>query len=572
MTPYAQPARTKVETVDRTPPNPDDATQRDQVRQFLTALIVVATAAAALQAAVAFIVGSPRWWGTALLFGVLAIWVAAYPRRVVGRARITTLIDRVVVAILAVAVIAALLQPFNAVAATTALLIPLIFAVPYLEGRPLRRIMVITWLTSLVTVAAGFLPDDTAVPVVVIDLTRSWALALVFGLIFFMLYRTSERLMASGREFRRLFGLSSDLAETTEPALLAELVARHLAEAIGFDDCVLYALAPETGRLAPFGSYPVARALETDPESLAERPALAGVIHDRVRIVIDVADAQADPIEQARLRALGREVMLLLPLVARSEPVGVAELTTSGHHATDERRLALARTLAFEAAMAIENGRLYQQLRHRSLHDPLTGLANRSLFDDRVEHALARLARHEGTTVAVLFIDLDDFKAVNDTLGHARGDRLLALVAERLRTVVRPADTVARLGGDEFALLLDEIASGDEALAVATRVLDSLEPPFELAGQPVRVSVSVGVALRSVGDVTAHELVQEADLAMYGAKQAGKGRVVRFSPGLRRSPGTAADLGTIGTRVLESAAQVPDGSVAGLEGDPESGP
>jgi GAF domain-containing protein len=225
------------------------------------------------------------------------------------------------------------------------------------------------------------------------------------------------------------------------------------------DDCVIYALASDTGRLTAFGSHPAERSLQTAAESLMERPTLGRVIHDRARVTVDVSDEQADAAERVRLDALGRKVMLLLPLVADSEPVGVAELTSAKPRSIDERRLALARTLAFEAAMAIENGRLYHALRERSLHDPLTGLANRSLFFDRVGHALARLGRQPGSFVAVLFIDLDNFKIVNDTFGHARGDRLLALVAERLRAAARATDTVARLGGDEFALLLEDLTT-----------------------------------------------------------------------------------------------------------------
>jgi diguanylate cyclase (GGDEF)-like protein len=190
----------------------------------------------------------------------------------------------------------------------------------------------------------------------------------------------------------------------------------------------------------------------------------------------------------------------------------------------------LARTLAFEAAMAIENGRLYHELRERSLHDQLTGLANRSLFFDRVGHAIARLGPQPGLFIAVLYVDVDNFKTANDTLGHARGDRLLALVAERLLTAVRAVDTVARLGGDQFAMLLEDLTSADRAMIVAERALSLLAKPFDLAGQSVSVSASIGLALRADGNTGADELIHEADAAMYEAKRAGKDRVHLWAP------------------------------------------
>jgi len=514
------------------PLGPDEANQRDQFRKFLDVTTVAGGGFGAALVVVGAVYGDLRAMAAGAVVAAVVIWIQVFPRRTLGRRSFEPAVVRVAVALIAAILSVAILLPYTAFAAAMALLMPVSAALPYLSMRGLRGLMILAWAAMITTAAAGFIPADTRLPPIVADSVRLLGLTLAAGVVLFLLHQSSERLKDSGREFRRLFQLSCDLAETTEPAVLGQLVARHLAEATGFDDCVIYALAPETGRLAPFGSYPVERSLETNPESVAERPMLGRVIHDRERMVIDVADERAEPVERARLRALGRRVMLLLPLVAQGDPVGVAELTASGHRPVDERRLALARTLAFEAAMAIENGRLYHELRHRALHDPLTGLANRSLFHDRLEHGLARLARRDGAIVAVLYIDVDHFKTVNDTLGHARGDRLLALVAERLLAVVRPGDTVARLGGDEFALLLEDVASGDEALAVGERVVRAVATPFDLAGQPVAASVSVGVAFRSAAGATVDELIQEADAAMYEAKRAGKGRAVLFHEGL----------------------------------------
>lgn len=567
----ADPGALTANTASASPPSPDDATQLEEVRQFLTVLLVLATVAAAPLGIAAYLTGSPRWWAATLVVGALAVWVAAYARPVAGRAPNSTIVSRVALAIIAAAATVALLLPFAGISATTALLIPTVFALAYLEGRRLQRLIVITWLTSLVTLGASFLPDDTSVPAAIVDFQEVWGLALVIGLILFMLYRTSERLKASGREFRRHFQLSSDLAETTDPGVLGELVARHLVEATEFDDCVIYALAPETDRLAPFASHPIDHSLEATSESVEARPALRRAFHDQARIIIDVADKRADPIEVGRLQARGRATMLLLPLVALSHPVGVAELTASGRRPPNERRLALARTLAFEAAIAIENGRLYREMHHQALHDPLTGLGNRSLFRDRVEHALARLQRREGVISALLFVDIDDFKAVNDTLGHAQGDRLLVLVAERLRGVVRPGDTVARFGGDEFALLLEDLASDDTALLVAERTVAAIASPFDLAGRPVLTSVSIGVAVHSAGVATAVDFLQQADAAMYAAKRAGKGRAVRFDPDLAGMV-LKADVAAVAQAHSFDSAGPTRGGLPGHHGRQEDGP
>ena len=172
--------------------------------------------------------------------------------------------------------------------------------------------------------------------------------------------------------------------------------------------------------------------------------------------------------------------------------------------------------------------RLEDQLQHEAFHDPLTGLANRALFGDRVTHALALMARHPSDRAAVLFIDLDDFKVVNDSLGHAAGDELLTAVSERIRACLRRQDTAARLGGDEFGILLEDT---DEALAgeVAERILDALRQPFGVAARQIFVQASIGIALGSDAGApgegeTADELLRNADAAMYTAKARGKGR------------------------------------------------
>ncbi len=170
-----------------------------------------------------------------------------------------------------------------------------------------------------------------------------------------------------------------------------------------------------------------------------------------------------------------------------------------------------------------QKARLEKELSHRAFHDLVTGLANKALFGDRVDHALARAARAGRGDLAVLFIDLDNFKTVNDSLGHTAGDELLVAVADRLRACLRTSDTAARLGGDEFAVLLEDLGPDRQASDVAGRVIAAVERPFLINAHEVFVSASVGIAFSSSA-TGRDQLLRNADLAMYTAKRRGKSR------------------------------------------------
>jgi diguanylate cyclase (GGDEF)-like protein/PAS domain S-box-containing protein len=171
-------------------------------------------------------------------------------------------------------------------------------------------------------------------------------------------------------------------------------------------------------------------------------------------------------------------------------------------------------------------------LERQAMHDPLTNLPNRMLLMDRANQAITRLHRSQGV-LAMLFIDLDKFKAVNDNLGHDVGDRLLVSVAERLAELMRDSDTIARLGGDEFVILAEEMESEGEAMALAGRVLEALEQPFSLGSAEVVMLASVGVAVSNDPDCDPEAMLREADLAMYKAKGAGGRRLELFDERLR---------------------------------------
>jgi diguanylate cyclase (GGDEF)-like protein/PAS domain S-box-containing protein len=190
---------------------------------------------------------------------------------------------------------------------------------------------------------------------------------------------------------------------------------------------------------------------------------------------------------------------------------------------------------------------LQTRLEHLAFHDALTGLPNRALFADRIKHALSKRSAGSAPPV-VLFLDLDGFKEVNDSAGHAVGDELLVQAARRLRAAVRAGDTVARLGGDEFAALLEMETGSCEARTreLAERLLSALTKPYRLAGTEVVVTASIGLAVATPG-ITPAELMRNADLAMYGAKSAGKGRVQAHQPQAHSNEHPSASFAGNGT-------------------------
>ena len=212
------------------------------------------------------------------------------------------------------------------------------------------------------------------------------------------------------------------------------------------------------------------------------------------------------------------------PVLRNGEPCGVLAVASrsAGLYGADEREAMVA--FAEHASLALTDAHNHADAVHRALHDPLTELPNRSLFVDRLRQAEQRAVR-SGTAVGVLFLDLDGFKTINDSLGHARGDELLIAVAARLSEALRAGDTAARLGGDEFSVLIDGLTDEREAVLVAQRMLDALRAPVDLGGHVVTVRASIGVATaRGPGG----DLLRDADLAMYQAKSQGRDRVVSF--------------------------------------------
>jgi len=227
------------------------------------------------------------------------------------------------------------------------------------------------------------------------------------------------------------------------------------------------------------------------------------------------------------------ESAVCVPLLHRGQVLGVINLIGADGHIYSEYDLRAVSLFAEHAAIAVANARLYEaeralsaQLSHQVVHDPLTGAANRVLISDRLAHALARVRRRE-SLVAVLFIDIDNFKLVNDELGHEAGDFVLTAIAQRLTQCVRSSDTVGRFGGDEFLVICEDLSHDAEGLEIAERILQGFMLPFDTPFGERTLSASIGVAPATHGRPgSVANLIHAADQAMYRAKMEGKARIV----------------------------------------------
>ena len=246
-----------------------------------------------------------------------------------------------------------------------------------------------------------------------------------------------------------------------------------------------------------------------------------------------VEDWQAETrFEQPRYGDRRTGAGLSVKIEARAcEPFGVLVIQSMAARRFASGDIDFLQALANVLADALERQAIEDAIRERAMHDPLTGLPNRVLFMDRLEQGLARLGRR-GSLAAILFLDIDHFKLVNDSLGHQVGDELLAALAPRLRQALRLSDTVARFGGDEFGILLEDIASERVAIETAERIAAIFAKPFVLSGSEHFVTTSIGIALARGGE-RADELIRDADAAMYRAKDGGRARYEVFDEGMR---------------------------------------
>jgi diguanylate cyclase (GGDEF)-like protein len=328
-----------------------------------------------------------------------------------------------------------------------------------------------------------------------------------------------ERRLASQRQ---LLAITERLLVHRERTAVFEAVADTLAEVVPHDTLSIYLVDAAAGCLVPI----LARDEYAD-QILATRPKLgAGITGDVI------AKGEAEIVNEANLDSRvvhvpgtpidEDEAMIVAPIRNPEGVIGALNIYRRGRTFESED-LELVRLFTNHVAIALENATIHDQLLDAADKDALTALPNRRFFTERVQHALVLNARGHDK-LAVLFLDVDDFKLINDSLGHAAGDEALRAVATRLRECTREADTVARLGGDEFAILCEDIGAEANAIATCQRIVAALARPLTLQGRTVSVRASIGLAIHSDEEgKTAVELLRDADTAMYRAKAASRG-------------------------------------------------
>ena len=290
-----------------------------------------------------------------------------------------------------------------------------------------------------------------------------------------------------------------------------------------------------------------------------------------------VCEENGPPVEvcpgAAALRRASLHRTVAIPIVGSNGVLGVLEFFNRIHRPIDDGSLRTLTIASAQLGQFLERKRAEQALAYQALHDPLTGLPNRALFLDRLQISLANSRRRRGT-VAVLFLDIDNFKVINDSLGHRAGDELLTMVATRITAALRPGDTVARFGGDEFVVLAEQISGVQDAVVIAERISSTFNEPFSLELGENFVSASIGIALSGTSPEDAEDLIRGADSAMYRAKDRGRGQYEVFDELMH-----AQMLGRLRTEkdlrealrrdeltlFYQPVVDLPDGNVVGVE-------
>jgi len=420
------------------------------------------------------------------------------------------------------------------------------FALLFLRGRRLTIAIIAAWVVSIVAgIMIEMTPESPDLPPVVAAAIRVASMAAVTGIVSVVLYRHRRRL---------------ELADTT-----GRVAAAALSESEAQYRTVVEDVREVIFRIDREGRWSLLNHAWAELTGFPVVDSLGRSVLEFVHV--DDRENHAD---------------LLSPVAHHIEHEYRHELRLEGAGSTTIWVEAHARAIHDEAGGFLGmSGTLTDVTRRRALeerllvqafHDDLTGLANRALFKDRLEHALTR--RLQGRMVGLLYLDVDRFKTVNDSLGHTAGDSLLLAIADRLRSVLRPEDTIARLGGDEFAILVEDVRLPDETVSLAKRVLTAFDEPFDLDGRQMPIRASIGVVVTAVGDRTGDDLLRDADVAMYRAKVGGRGSYAMFEPSMQADVAARMELESDLRAAVEAESltlayqpivSLPGGDIVGVE-------
>jgi diguanylate cyclase (GGDEF)-like protein len=481
-----------------------------------------------------------------LIGAIFALWLLI-EARLGARREEADLAVRIAVGTQVAGICLVVAEPVIGTAIALGSLIPVVIAMPYVGRQSLTRLMLSAAAVGAFELAApAIFPWGSRLDGALGVVLPTSTLATVYAVFLVFVWTASTRLTDTTQELRHVIEMSHDLAATLDPKDVGHRLARHIAIVSHADDCVLSTWDVEGDRVVTFGCYPDERLVDLEPAyELGRFPATREVLRTHESLIVYHDDPTADVAEVEYMESIGDKSLVMLPLIVRGESIGIVELSATRAHAFTDRDVELAKLLVREASTTFDNARLYDELRQLAYRDPLTGLANRHRLQDHVDHALDRLRGRSPNHAAVLFIDLDHFKHLNDRFGHAKGDRALRIIADRIRTIIRPGDTAGRLGGDEFAVLLEDVDGPGGVAMVCNRLLEGIIQPIELDDAAPIVSASIGYAMSGTDGTTSEDLLRNADIAMYAAKAAGRGQVVAFRKELLDTAAARSELAAL---------------------------